>query len=101
MIGRRYDWSIIFETFSKYKYSYNEIDKHQREIFTEEEMEIVRQFPKLGEENELSLRSVELTKGQELLMDQSPDSEEAQILAGKCVQLGEKIYQGNWIFTTK
>ena len=92
----RYDWENIFQSFTKYKYTYQEIEQHQRKIFTEEEMEIIQKLPKVGDDNELNARFVELMKEARTLVNHNPDSNEAQNLADKLYQLAEEMYQGNW-----
>lgn len=92
----RYDWENIFQSFTKYKYTYKEIEQYQRKIFTEEEMEIIQKLPKVGEDNELNTRFIELMKEARTLVNHSPNSDEAQNLADNLYQLGEEMYQGNW-----
>ena len=89
----RYDWENIFQTFTKFKSTYKEMEHLQRELFTEEEMEIIKQLPRIGDEN--NARFVELMKEARSMVHLLPDSIEAQTLAEKLAKVFEELYQGN------
>lgn len=95
------DWQPIFNTFLKPKKNEKVLKEIRRNYFTIEEMEIIEDLPKMGSDDTLALKWVELIKDIRTHLHEDPTSAEAQKLAYRWLKLVEVMFKGNWELAQK
>lgn len=96
------DWESIFQTLSTFRnYDFRKIRSRWKMYFSEEEQKILQALPKIGDENPLTKRYVELVKETRENLHVDPASEKGQELMKKWTDLFETMYQGNWELANK
>lgn len=96
------DWETTFETLSMLEgYDYKKLRERWNKYFSQEEQKILKSMPRLGDENPLSKKWMEIMKELKESVHEDPNSPKVQQLVEKWTELLEQMYQGNWNLANK
>lgn len=95
------DWEPIFNTFLKPISNQKVFNEIRKNYFTVEELEIIEKLPRMGSDDKLAVKWVELIKDIRFNLHKDPASVEAQTLVSRWLNLVDIMFHGNWDLAQK
>lgn len=89
------DWKPIFNTFILPKNKEKMLKEIRKNYFSEEELQIIEQLPRMGSDDKLAGEWIELIQDIKCHLDTDPTSKKAQALASQWISLVDTMYKGN------
>lgn len=95
------DWEPIFNTFLLPKNKERLFKEIRKNYFSEEELKIIERLPRMGSDDKLAAKWIELIKDIKCNLDKDPASKKAQALAFQWLNLVDTMFKGNWVLAQK